>query len=369
MRILFISHQANRSGAPFALLQELKHICRNCDDIQPIVLLLAMGELESEFKSLCPTIYWNSFWPRIIRKLRIDSLLTKVFSIDCIYANSIVSLDVALFIKQRLNCPLIVHTHESDSYLKRFIKSAEILKNVDGFVTVSEFSKRCLVQHFCVLDSKVYIQRPFSPWVVKAIEGTINMLSIIRTDTEFVIGTICNGTWQKAPELIAIVANLFFKKYPDANCIFKIAGIDKESDAYYHIVYDLERMHLMDKVNLMGRVERPLDCYPLFDIFLLLSREDSFPLVAEEAALSRLPIVGFENATGAAEWIKDSCGLLVPYLDLDALVDSLYILYTNEDLRKQFGNCAKCVIEKMYHEESPMTNVMKVIKSVVQLQK
>ena len=368
MRILFISHQANRSGAPFALLQELKHICRYCDDIQPVVLLLATGELESEFRSLCPTIYWNSFWLRFIRKLRIDCLLKKLFPIDCIYANSIVSFDVALLIKQRLNCPLIIHTHESDSYLKRFIKSAESLKIVDGFVTVSEFSKRCLVRQFDVLDSKVYIQRPFSPWVVKAIEDATYKSPIGKTNNEFVIGNICNGTWQKAPELIAIVVNLFFKKYPDANCIFKIAGIGKENEAYYHILYDLERMCLLDKVNLMGRVENPLDCYPYFNVFLLLSREDSFPLVAEEAALSRLPIVGFDNATGATEWIKDGCGLLVPYLDLDALVDTLYTLYANEELRKKLGNHAKCVIEKMYHEESQMKNVIKVLQAVVQPQ-
>ena len=91
--------------------------------------------------------------------------------------------------------------------------------------------------------------------------------------------------------------------------------------------------------------------------------------MAEEAALSRLPIVGFEYATGAAEWIKDGCGLLVPYLDLNALVDALYQLYTNKDLRKQLGTHAKCVIEKMYHEESQMKNVIKVIQTVTQPQK
>lgn len=369
MKVLFISHQANRSGAPFALLQELRYICRKCDDIQPIVLLLAKGELESEFKSICPTVYWNSFGLRTIRKLRIDRLFSKFYPIDCIYANSIVSLDVAFIIKKRLQCSLIVHTHESDSYLNGYINNPEKLRDVDSFITVSEYSKKCLTLNHGVSEKKVVIQRPFSPWVVKAIEGTANTLPVNRTNNKFVIGSICNGTWQKAPELIAIVANLFFKKYPDANCTFMIAGIDKGNDAYYHITYDLGRMHLEDKVILMGRVERPLECYPLFDVFLLLSREDSFPLVAEEAALSRLPIVGFENATGAAEWIKDGCGLLVPYLDLDALVDALYQLYTNKDLRKQLGNHAKCVIEKMYHEESQMKNVIKVIQTVTQPQK
>ena len=369
MKVLFISHQANRSGAPFALLQELRYIRRNCDDIQPIVLLLAKGELESEFKSTCPTVYWNNLELRTLRKLRIDRFLSKIYPIDCIYANSIVSLDIALITKQRLHCPLIVHTHESDSYLKRYINNPEKLRDVDSFITVSEYSKKCLTLNHGVSEDKVVIQRPFSPWIVKVIEGTANTLPVNRANNEFVIGSICNETWQKAPELIAIVANLFFKRYPDANCTFMIAGIGKGNDAHYRITYDLDRMHLENKVILMGRVERPLEYYPLFDVFLLLSREDSFPLVAEEAASSRLPIVGFENATGAAEWIKDGCGLLVPYLDLDALVDALYQLYINEDLRKQLGNHAKCVIEEMYHEESQMKKVIKVLQTVAQPQK
>lgn len=363
MRVLFISHQANRSGAPLALFQEVDYLLRQYG-IKPVVLLLADGEIKQDFDKLCQTVNWNSLMIRILRKCRLDKVLLKYFPFDCIYANSIVSIDVALTLKRRLGIPLIVHTHESESYLKEYIKSADRLNEVDCFITVSEFSKRCLVQTFGIQNSNIFIQRPFSPWVIKAIEGKADISPIKRTNNEFVIGTVCNGTWQKAPELIAITANLFFQKHPDANCKFMVAGIDRDSDAYYHIVYDLERMGIMNKVILIGRVGRPLDYYPLFDVFMLHSREDSFPLVAEEAAISGLPIVSFENANGAAEWIKNSCGILVPYLDLDALVDALFMLYNKEDLRKQLGNEAKRMIKKMYEEESQIKNVIKVLQTV-----
>ena len=365
MRVLFISHQANYSGAPYALLQELRHICQHCNDIHPIVLVLSGGELESDFRCLCPTIYWNNFLLKVVRKCHLERLIQKFYPIDCIYANSIVSLDVALIIKGRLQIPLIMHTHESESYLRGYVKTAGHLEEVDYFITVSELSKRCLVRKHEIRDDKVVIQRPFSPWVVKAIEESALKPSTDKKDGDIVIGTICNGTWQKAPELIAIVTNFFFKRYPNANCKFMVAGIDKESDAYYHIAYDLERMHLVDKVLFLGRVERPLECYPLFDVFLLLSREESFSLVAEEAAICGLPIVGFEGATGATEWIKDRCGILVPYMDLNAMVDAIYELYSYEKRRKELGQNARSIITKMYNEESQMEKVINVLYSVI----
>lgn len=364
MRVLFISHQANRSGAPFALLQEVGYICSFNKHIIPFVLFLERGELEQEFRELCPTLYWNSLSLKIIRKSRTMWLLKRLFHFDCIYANSIISLDVALYVKQRLKIPLILHTHESESYLRSYINSVEKLKKVDAFLTVSELSKGCLVNGYGVDNSKIQIQRPFSPWVINVLKNKIPLSLPQKQDKRFVIGSICNGTWQKAPEIISLVANIFFKKYPQAGCKFMVAGIGEDNAAYYHLNYDLERMHIQDKVELVGRVNNPLDYYPQFDVFLLHSREESFSLVAEEAAICGLPIVGFKGATGATEWIKDGSGILVPYMDLDEMADALYILYSNKKFRVELGQKAKSVVESMYAKESQMKHVISVLKSV-----
>jgi len=34
MKVLFISHEATRTGAPISLLQEIRYICEYCKDIE-----------------------------------------------------------------------------------------------------------------------------------------------------------------------------------------------------------------------------------------------------------------------------------------------------------------------------------------------
>jgi glycosyltransferase involved in cell wall biosynthesis len=365
MRVLFISHQANQSGAPNALLHELKMLRYYHKEIQPVILLLEGGVLVQEFKKLFPTIGWYNIFLKAIFKLRLERLFLKFLPIDCIYGNSIVSVDIGLYLKRRLNVPFILHVHESESYLKNYAKSANYLQNVDSYITVSELCKRCLEQKYDVASDKIVIQHPFSPLVVKFMENDREEIPVDKKKDELIIGTICNGSWPKAPELIALIANIFFVKHPHVNCKFMVVGIDKESQAHYYIAYDLEKMQLQDKVILAGRVEQPLYIYSKFDILFLHSREESFSLVAEEAACMGLPIVGFQGATGAAEWITDECGILVPYLDLNAAADALFKLCCDEQLRIKLGNKGNSTIRRMYAEESQMKNVANALYSIV----
>jgi glycosyltransferase involved in cell wall biosynthesis len=59
------------------------------------------------------------------------------------------------------------------------------------------------------------------------------------------------------------------------------------------------------------------------DIFALTSREDPFPNVVIEAVDVDLPIVAFEGATGAADYIVQNGGHLVPFGDVEAFVEKL----------------------------------------------
>ena len=47
----------------------------------------------------------------------------------------------------------------------------------------------------------------------------------------------------------------------------------------------------------------------------MTSREDPFPLVNLEAAISGVPIICFEKSGGSPEIIDDSSGFVVPYGD------------------------------------------------------
>lgn len=64
------------------------------------------------------------------------------------------------------------------------------------------------------------------------------------------------------------------------------------------------------------------------DAFLLLSREDSFPLVMIEAAYLGKPIASF-NSGGVSEFVNDDIGTLVQDWNIETLADVMYEMENN----------------------------------------
>ena len=58
MRILFISHDASRTGAPIVLLNLINWINKNTSK-EIIILLKDTGPLLKEFQKIAPTFIWN----------------------------------------------------------------------------------------------------------------------------------------------------------------------------------------------------------------------------------------------------------------------------------------------------------------------
>ena len=366
MKVLFISHQARNSGAPLALLQELRVVKNACVDITPIVLLFEEGVLSEKFREIGSVIVYNRWYMRLLRRLKLQSLFFRFLQIDCIYANTVATIGVANDIKGKLQVPIVAHIHESKSLAQRYIPNRDGLVSVSKFIAVSDLSANNLINYYGVLQEQIIIQHPFSPWITLFLENRLKVSEAnlgVSQDT-FVIGCFCNGIWQKSPDLMALVVHTFFKKYPEIECKFVIIGLDEKSDVFNHLKFDLYRLNMSDKVIFVGNVNNPLDYHASFDVHLLISREDSFPLVVEEAALLKKPTVGFKKATGAEEWIQKECGILVPYMDIDLLTDALYKMYSDDILRCKMGQNAHEKIIRMYENESAFSSVIKTILSV-----
>src|SRR5690606_20540107 len=73
----------------------------------------------------------------------------------------------------------------------------------------------------------------------------------------------------------------------------------------------------------------PIKYFREFDIFLLPSREDPFPLVAIEAGMLGLPIICFEGVTGTAEILLNGGGKIIPYMDIIAMGKAVIHYYYN----------------------------------------
>ena len=112
-RILFISHEASRSGAPLILLRFIKWLKKDQPQIKIDVLSLRGGELINEFKEVTDHFYDLPKPPGFIDRLKTKVLTTgdlgsldnkrlreiKAREYDLIYANSILSVRFASKLK------------------------------------------------------------------------------------------------------------------------------------------------------------------------------------------------------------------------------------------------------------------------------
>jgi len=373
MKVLFISHNLSRTGAPLALLQELNYICTNCNDIQPELLLMAGGELDSEFRKLCPMHeMWSreTLFKRLMRRMGIKRFIYPYLymfrqgQFDEIYVNTVAALEIGYQLKLKLGIPLIGHFHESEALVHMFKVKPEWVSDCDILLTVSNLAKKNFVDNYGVPSSKIRLQRPISFWIDNAIKcSELQTSNVPNSDRIKAIGCFTNGNWFKATETIPIIVKLFVDKYPQVNCRFLIIGGMPE-EIKYRLEFDIKKMNLTDSVVFVGMVDNPLKILSQVSLLMLPSREDSFPLVAQEAGLMGKPIVGFEGATGAAEWIKEGAGILVPYMDLVKMVDAIYELLENDSLNRQYGEKGRLLVKNMYSVESQMLSVVSSIREL-----
>ena len=88
----------------------------------------------------------------------------------------------------------------------------------------------------------------------------------------------------------------------------------------------------------------------------------SFYLCMENAALGN-PIVMFEGTSGIADLVQnEKTGLQVPYLDVDAMCDAIYRLYSDKKLRFALGNNLRDYLTHNFSKEKSIGQLIKLLE-------
>ncbi|WP_295799421.1 glycosyltransferase family 4 protein [Mucilaginibacter sp.] len=353
-KTLFISHEASRSGAPIVLLHLLKWIKKNTD-LQFDVLLLTDGPLRSDFETLAETFVLSkltrqhSYQSRIKRKLRKTTLNDEYKKAaatlaknkySLVYGNTIVSLPWLTIFKENHGIKTLCCIHELSYATGYFFTNAYIEENLaltDGVIAVSGAVKTHLMASFNVVSEKISLHYEFIDTdVTPAFNNDLQAVSGIDKG-QFVIGTGGAPSWRKGTDLIILLVLKLTELYPGFD--FKIAwlGADAGDEWAKLLRYDAVKCGVDDKLLFISNKPDPLNYINLFDVFVLLSREDPFPLIVLEAAFLKKPVIAFENSGGIPEFVTQGAGLLAPYLNITKLAELVYQLSRDSDAAKQMG--------------------------------
>ena len=377
-RILFIGHDANRSGAPMILLHFLQWLKENNSEFETDLLLFQGGDLEKEYRKAVdvytlPSGATKNPFKRGARFLKKRFKLAPGFPkrtplvkrYDVAVGNTIISLDYLKSFKQK-GARTICWMHELEFAVNTYSKEkfVELAEYVDCFLVVSRAVEEMLRQFG--IGRKTHLVYGFSK--TGAAQATEAEIKTVKNElgipaNSFVVGGSGTIEWRKGTDIFLQTARLLTAARDNIYFVW-VGGKSTHSDVEYNLImHDFERLGLSEKVIFTGLQENPRKFFAAMDLFALTSREDPFPLVALEAAALEKPIVCFEKAGGAPELVEDDCGFVVPYLETEAFADKILALYENAEMRKKFGKRAAQKVRERHSVDIAAPKILDVIKN------
>ncbi len=355
-KIVFISHYAARTGAPIVLLHFLQWLKANTAIPFEIVSKRG-GVLSEDFQKTAPTHVCST--TRLQRYLeRISSLAGFGYdsrSASCrraahsfrrsdtglIYCNTITNGEMLEHFSG-FNCPVICHVHELETEIQRAGREniERIKRYTDHYIAVSEGVKSNLTTRHGIPAGKIDIVYPFvDTSAVPEHPEDIRSAHAVPQEAFVVCGS-GTGSWRKGKDLFVQLAYVVSQRPCHVPIRFLWIGGSSEGPEADRLHYDIDRLEVNSFLHLIPDIANPIDYFCASDVFVLVSREDPFPLVCLEASAAGKPVICFDKAGGMPEFVESDAGFVVPYLDIAAMADRIIELAQNPELRKKLGQCA-----------------------------
>lgn len=389
-KILVISHEASLTGAPILVLNLLKQLRRERKNYKIDVFLIRPGELYEDFarnseNKIIVASYYNQSLPFVNRNLKKikDSLIPKKESrekqikkitdrlfknnYDLIYANTIESL-VWTIPFYRKNIPTIVAIHElafgiESTYPKEFV--LDNISNVSMIIAGSEAVSESLIQRYGADPKKITTIHSF---VEEELEITKSVSELKKElhipESVLVLGIASSQDLRKGTDLVPMLVKKIVNK-TDIDFRFINMGGSLKTTLERYSRNDAEKLGVDSKIIYVGHNKFPNDYINIFDIFLLLSREDPFPLVMLTAAKLVKPIIAFDQSGGATEFLENDHGVLSPYLDIDTMATHIVRLMENQEIREEYGRKINTRLENDYSGNEMVQKIFALIDLMV----
>jgi glycosyltransferase involved in cell wall biosynthesis len=371
--VLFVTHQASRTGAPIALLRLIQWLRSNTSlRMEVVVQNPASADMLPEFLATCPTrvLTWTLPVHRralvwLLRRLgraemgravhhRFMSRQFRGVDSRVIYLNSAASARSLRFLPRAEL--MIGHVHELEFNLDHLVTDADLrafFAECRRLVVPSQAVRDLAVTKYgCNPDDVV-----LCPSFVMGDAPTSAEIERLRkegrrrlgfTEEEFVVCGSGSLNWFKAPEVFLLVAARLRQLSARAAIRFIWVGGQAGTLKHDQLAHDVAKLDLDGVVAFVEAVADPAPLYAAADVFLLTSREDSMGLVAVESALLRRPIVAFESG-GIADLVEGDAGVVVSYLNIEAMAQALHKLMQDPATRTRMGEVGAARVGGEFH--------------------
>lgn len=347
--LIFIAHEASRTGAPTVLLTIMRWIKKNTT-INFSIIIGAHGPRDRDFEALAPCFYMEDYHHHFIK-----NELRRFCGdhVQAIYVNSIASSTYAAQL-DFLNATYITHVHEMENVFQLMEGAFAQLKPLcDTYIVVSNGSREAVERRVDRKSAEIVLLNPF-------IEPTPPQACAFKRPAGkkviFGCGTVES---RKGFDLFCDVAKTLRST---GRRDFQMVWIGARSLDGPDPAAEIQSRGIEDVMLWLGSQNRPIDFFRQGDLFLLTSREDPFPLVCLEAAEAALPIVCFDHrAGGMPSFVENDAGIVVPYLDTAAMAGAVGRLLDDEATRKTLAETAQTKMRQRHDAEAAVPVIVKLL--------
>ncbi len=265
--------------------------------------------------------HFNSLKKKAI--LKVYKKCVEVFGTpDIIHSHTLYYSEVAIFIKERFNIPVVFTEHLSDinkpEIGKELIESGRCYSKADAIIAVSKaLSER--IKHFWGINS-VVINNMVEDRYFNVNDNIIKNGNVFRF--------IAVGSARKIKGFDLLIKAFYISKF-DNNVFLDIIGAGEEFES---LKKQVEELGLKDQIILHGlkTPDQVSNLLSVADAFVLSSYAETFGIVLIEAMAKGLPVVA-TKCGGPEEFVNEECGLLIPTGDSEAMSNAMTTIYKEKD--------------------------------------
>lgn len=374
-RVIFVSHEATRTGAPKIILNLLYHFADQCD-IHCETILQRGGHLATDFQQLSEVDCFNiESKDRAALTKRVESFVRR-------YPGPLPKLAVCNSMESRfiaqaladLGIPTVSLVHElPSSYTpedfgmmfeasERIIFPADAVREaVDEAIPLPPGKNLMLPQG--LLDPE-FGTRISSTEARKQLREELNL----PPDSFIVLGCGTLDLRKGIDHFAAAAREAMTLQSQIGNPVHFVwvgEGPRWAHSPYHYVQIDIQKSAARDRVHFIG--ERS-DVEPYFvgaDCLLMCSRVDPFPCVIHEAMACGLPVLAFANSGGAVEAIDGGAGMVVSYADYTQIGETIRMLATQPAIASSIREKAIERVRTKYCFESYANKVIDVCEAVL----
>lgn len=363
---LLFSHDLSRSGAPVLLLNIIKELYIG-NNKGVILITLKGGELYDDFSKYCCILNLQQVY---INTIENQNSLEQIFMVlsDFFISRSILntiggSLLIPFLEKYKFRYIILVHELfeiiNSVGWIKSGVPNLDSLSNQNKLIFSSDYSYRQFTKNFDIKINKfVYPQGcMFINTHDESAKAILRVNLKIPSDSKIILGA-GKDAYRKGVDIFYDMAvNLVSTHH---NYYFIWIGDSGEKE-----LAEIIQLNKNPQIIFINFIED----YSLFfagaDLFVLTSREDSFPNVVLDALYCQIPVLAFNECGGAPEILnKIDKFLIIEKNNLKELIyKTNYLLEAiNKDYHKNLGIKARQIINEEYDFKTYVKNLISMFE-------